>query len=137
MQEEWRKWPKDEKYQVSNLGQIKGKTGRILKQQIIDARGGYVYVNIDKPGTTNQRTRATVHRMVMETFNPVENSDNLVIDHINGIRTDNSLENLRWVTSAENTRLGRENRKEINDKISELIQKYGYEKTKELIFAIN
>ena len=92
---------------------------------------------IDKPGTTNQRTRATVHRMVMETFNPIENSDNLVIDHINGIRTDNSLENLRWVTSAENTQLGRENRKEINDKISELIQKYGYEKTKELIFAIN
>ena len=67
----------------------------------------------------------------------LSNSDNLVIDHINGIRTDNSLENLRWVTSAENTQLGRENRKEINDKISELIQKYGYEKTKELIFAIN
>ena len=31
----------------------------------------------------------------METFNPVDDMNSLYVDHINGIRTDNRLENLR------------------------------------------
>jgi len=43
------------------------------------------------------------HRLIMETFNPVENSKDYVVDHLNGIRDDNTLENLRWCYQKENT----------------------------------
>jgi exodeoxyribonuclease VII small subunit len=43
----------------------------------------------------------TVHRLVATAFieNPEEKAE---IDHINTIRTDNRVENLRWVTRSEN-----------------------------------
>ena len=44
-----------------------------------------------------------VHRLVAETFIP--NPDNkLFVDHINRVRDDNRVENLRWVTRSENQR---------------------------------
>lgn len=44
-----------------------------------------------------------IHRLVAETFIP--NPDNkLFVDHINRVRDDNRVENLRWVTRSENQR---------------------------------
>lgn len=44
-----------------------------------------------------------LHRLIAETFIP--NPDNLpCIDHINRIRTDNRIENLKWCTKEENNR---------------------------------
>jgi hypothetical protein len=53
----------------------------------------------------------------------------MTIDHINGIRTDNRLENLRWVTGEENTQFMFFHRKELNIELTRLIQKWGYEET--------
>ena len=134
--EQWLPWPQDNKYLISNQGRVKGKSGKILQPTLELNRGGYYFVNMDKPNTTNQRTKQAIHRLIMETFNPIPNSNEYVVDHINGIRTDNRLENLRWVSPEENTKLGNQNRQKINNKINQLIQKYGYKKTEELILNI-
>ena len=129
MVEEWRPYPKNTDYQVSNLGQVKSKYNKILKQ--CEGRGGYFAVNIHF--ADGKHTKAYVHRMVLETFQPIENSEKMLVDHINGKIVDNSLENLRWATPQENVVYRIENRAEINQEIIRLTSKYGYEKTLEIL----
>ena len=59
-------------------------------------RNGYIYVSI------HSKTKS-LHRLIALTFIP--NPENKpFVDHINCIRDDNKLDNLRWVTVSENTR---------------------------------
>lgn len=44
----------------------------------------------------------SVHRLVLETFEPNPNSANLQVNHKDGNKTNNSLSNLEWVTCKEN-----------------------------------
>ena len=87
------------RYQASNLGRIKsilrGETR--IKKPYLD-KYGYLQVCININGTQcNKR----VHRLIAKTF--IENLDNKPhIDHINTIKTDNRVSNLRWVTHKEN-----------------------------------
>ena len=61
-------------------------------------KDGYLYVNLRFEGVSrNER----IHRLVLEHF--VGISD-LVVDHLNGNKEDNRLQNLEYVTSQENTR---------------------------------
>ena len=88
-------------YEVSNLGRVKSlnykRTGKekILKNSECN---GYLVVSLVKNGKLKQ---FYVHKLVAEAciLNP-ENKP--CIDHINTIRNDNRIENLRWVTYKEN-----------------------------------
>ena len=124
MEEEWRAVKDYEGlYEVSNIGRIKslnyngtGKEG-LLKQQ--SNHKGYKTVMLRKD---NKGKTFKVHRLVAEAFIP--NPENKPqIDHINCIRDDNRVENLRWVTGKENMEnpLTKEKRhsKETKKKISE------------------
>lgn len=94
-------------YQVSNLGNVKSLeryvnnghqlvNEKVLKP-IINSLG-YAKVTLYKDG---KRKIFSVHRLVAEAFIP--NPENKpCIDHVNCIRSDNRLENLRWVTHSEN-----------------------------------
>ena len=83
-------------YAVNILGEVKNVTkGRILKPML---NRGYLSVTLY---TNNKQTFHNIHRLIALHFIP--NPENKpCIDHINRIRTDNRIENLRWETNAEN-----------------------------------
>ena len=53
---------------------------------------------------SGKRIGKSVHSLVAEQFLPKNNAFNLQVNHKNGIKADNSLENLEWVTCSENVK---------------------------------
>ena len=89
-------------YEVSNLGRVKSLNyNRTRKEKILKSGYvcGYCKVVLWKYG---KKKMYTVHRLVAEHFIP--NPDNKpCIDHIDGNRSNNRVENLRWCTYKENS----------------------------------
>ena len=89
------------------------------RAQHIDTRG-YYSITLYKNGNGYRRS---IHRLLAQIFIP--NPDNKpCVDHINRIRTDNRLENLRWATYSENNK--NTNHKNCVYKCPEQIGKYTY-----------
>lgn len=107
MEEVWKPIESFERYEVSNVGNI--RRGERIFSPGLDT-DGYRQVNLYGGG---KRYTRKVYRLVMDAFNP--NSENKPqIDHINRIRTDDRLENLRWATASENVRNSKNFTEEMN-----------------------
>lgn len=90
-------------YLVSNIGNIKGLnyrgTGRSQNLILTRNKQGYVRIHLQ---VDNICKGFMAHRLVAMTFIPNPNNKKEV-NHINGIKHDNRIENLEWVTPKENT----------------------------------
>lgn len=65
-------------------------------------RAGTEYQIINFSTVDNKKQTFRLHRLVMMAFNPVENMDELEVNHKDGNKKNNKLENLEWCTSSEN-----------------------------------
>lgn len=132
--QEW-KQIKELNYEASVYGEIRNiKTGRIIKQRI--CTDGYLIVDIQ----INKKSKTfKTHRLIAGTFLESD-SERTEVDHINRIKTDNTVENLRWSTRVENMNnvdWSKVKRNEITVKeIEKIIKLYNENNTIEEIFKI-
>lgn len=97
-------------YQISNLGRVKSITkcsihmsGDYIKKDSID-KDGYAYVKLRKERKYKQWR---VHRLVaMHFIGLPENYKNLQVNHLDGNKSNNRVDNLEWCTLAENIQHG-------------------------------
>lgn len=88
-------------YYITDDGKVwSERTQKFLSFQY-DKNG---YVKVQMRSTDNKSHRYSVHRLVLENFKPVENMENLQVNHIDGNKKNNNLTNLEWTTSEENIR---------------------------------
>ena len=101
-------------YQISNMGNVKSLiSNKNLKP--VPNIDGYLHVNLHKDGKGKMHS---VHRLVALHFIP--NPENKpTVDHINTIRTDNRVSNLRWFTRKEQVTLNDITKERVNKLISE------------------
>ena len=95
--EQWREWPQDPRIKVSNKGNVVSyKRGGCCPYKVGHTHDGYQRVKAS-------RQSQLVHRMVADTWIPNPNNYREV-NHINGDKDDNRVENLEWVSHSENMR---------------------------------
>ena len=117
MQEEWKEVLGFEGfYEVSNIGRVRsldrraerlGKFGQpshnMYKSKLVTmwiTESGYLRLTLNKEG---KKSNHLVHRLVANAFIPnVDNKE--TVNHKNGIKVDNQIENLEWATRSEQTK---------------------------------
>jgi|GEM_PF-6986061 hypothetical protein len=113
MTEKWKHIDSDGEYEVSNYGRLR----KVISGSY--ASGGYKKYQITQDGI---KSRKFGHRLVAQYFlnSGIELERDEIVDHINGVRDDNRVENLRIV----NYDINSENIKPVRDAIKrDLIKK--------------
>lgn len=113
-------------YQISNLGRVKGiRRNKIMKLRV--TTNEYHDVSLSK---LNRKEHKLVHRLVAQAF--ISNPENKPqVNHIDENKTNNSVDNLEWVTAKENTNHGTRN-KRVGDR-NRIVQKNRIDLSKRVV----
>lgn len=103
-------------YTVSNYGRVLNKYGKEMIHKV-DSHG-YHTVGLSSNG---KRTFVLVARLVLLTFNYVDNHKELQANHKDENKDNNYIENLEWATPKENCNYGTRNEKCKNAVIKPII----------------
>src|SRR4051794_9102051 len=112
----WKQIPAYPRYEVSNIGKVRrvATSKRTRPYQTLNAwhdPDGYLQVSLYQDG---RRYTRLVHHLVLFAHVCPRPSLDHCCDHINAVRDDNRVENLRWVTTAENIIFMHDRRRRLN-----------------------
>jgi hypothetical protein len=103
-------------YQISDCGRLKSLLRTVCwikddgTERCRDVRERIMRHKVDKDGyheyilcTNNKKVHRRAHRLVAQAFLPIDSEDGMVVDHKDGVKTNNTVSNLQWLTSEQNT----------------------------------
>ena len=93
----WKTIKQNENYSINENGEVKNNiSGKILKS-FINKKSGYKIIDLWR---NNKCKKIALHRLIAEAFipNPLHKP---TVDHKDGNRLNNSIDNLRWATYQE------------------------------------
>ena len=89
----------NKKYLINECGDIFDIKENKLRKPT-KSKKGYLKVSFYLYGKYKKKF---VHRLVLSTFNPVKNMNELQVNHIDGNKENNNIKNLEWCTNKENS----------------------------------
>ena len=92
---------KDGLYFISNNGVVVNNRQKIIKPMKINT-GYYTYRLYSGHPNPGKYKHVLVHRLVMQTFNPIDNPEEMTVNHKDCDKSNNYEYNLEWATQKEN-----------------------------------
>lgn len=86
-------------YTIDDLGNIYSDISGKMKTR---NKGNTEYQIINLMTLEGKKKTFRIHRLVMMVFHPIQNIDDMEVNHIDGNKRNNALSNLQWCTASEN-----------------------------------
>lgn len=100
--------PGFENYEISQYGNLRNIKNRNYIKILTDKYG---YHTVKITDNNNIKRNIPLHRVIAWVWIPNDDPENKIeVDHIDGIKTNNDLSNLEWVTPEENIKRARKNK---------------------------
>jgi hypothetical protein len=107
-------------YSINDKGLIKNRKNIVIAQRLHPS--GYVQVKLSLNGYVGQYS---VHRLMLLTFRPIDNPDLYEGHHIDRIKSNNFITNLKWKTLGDHKI---EHKNDCLNLVYKLIEQHGFEK---------
>lgn len=88
-----------DRYYIDDSGVLYTNYGQTILKDCLNKKG---YVKNGLVRTDGALKGYFRHRLVLQSFQPIDNYEGMQVNHIDGIKTNNHLDNLEWCTNQEN-----------------------------------